>query len=458
MARFATDVQEVEWGILNVLEAIFRGPLIIIGCLGYMLYVSPSLTIFVLVLLLVTGGLIGGIGSALRRPSAQLQGKLGFLLSIVEESLSGLRVVKSFNAEAYQENKFQTINNAYRQLHTQIMWRRDLASPLSEFLGIAVVTVLLWLGSRLVFGGEMEAATFFSFLFAFFNVINPAKAFSSAYYNIQKAQAALDRIELVLSAEEPIRDRANAQDKDRLERELEFRNLTFSYNEVEGPVLKKIDLQIPKGKIVALVGASGSGKTTLATLLSRFYDVEQGQILIDGIDIREIKLRDLRQLMGVVSQEAVLFNDTVYHNIVFGADGIDQMAVEEAAKIANAHEFINQMEKGYQSNVGDRGSKLSGGQRQRITIARAILRNPDILILDEATSSLDAESERLVQEAMDRLLSQRTAIVIAHRLSTIQHADEILVMKAGEIVERGSHQELMDLSGEYRKLVALQAF
>lgn len=458
MSRISGDVQEVEWSILNVLEAVFREPLIIAGALGFMIYVSPSLTLFVFVLMIFTGVVIGGIGRSLKRSSGQVQEKLGNLMSIIEETLSGLRIIKGFNAEGYQHDKFKKENNDYRRILTRLLWRRDLSSPLSEFLGIATVAVLLWYGSRQVFGGDLQAETFLTFIFAFYNVIEPAKSFSRSFYSIQKGIAAMQRVEQVLDAEVRIREAPQAKAIRGFERSVEYRSVSFAYNNVEGPVLQDINLEINKGQVIALVGSSGAGKSTLVDLLPRFYDVTKGSILIDGVDIRECRLRDLRALMGLVSQEAILFNDTIYNNIVFGKEKVSEEEVIEAAKIANAHEFITGMENGYRTNIGDRGSKLSGGQRQRLTIARAVLRNPAILILDEATSALDSESEKLVQSALQRVMENRTAIVIAHRLSTIQHADEIIVMKDGRIIERGTHRELLSKAGEYQKLVELQAF
>ena len=458
MSRITADVQEVEWSILNVLEAVFREPLVIAGSLAFMLYVSPELTGFVFLLLIFTAVVIGGIGRTLRKSSTLVQEKLGTLVSIVEETLGGLRIIKGFNAEGYQRNKFSRENNEYRSILTRLLWRRDLASPMSEFLGIGVVAVLLWFGSRQVFSGAMRAETFLTFIFAFYNVIQPAKQFVRAIYNIQKGVSAMLRVEKLLDAESNIKEAPDAKAITGFNHSIEYRGVTFAYNPEEGKVLSDIWLEIPKGRVVALVGASGAGKSTLADLLPRFYDVAEGGILIDGTDIRQYKIRDLRALMGIVSQEAILFNDTIYNNIVFGLEGVSPDEVERAARIANAHEFIVATENGYQTNIGDRGNKLSGGQRQRLTIARAVLKNPPILILDEATSALDSESEKLVQSALVELMKNRTSIVIAHRLSTIQHADEIVVMKDGRVLERGGHAALLEQDGEYRKLVALQGF
>lgn len=458
MSRITSDVQEVEWSILNVLEAIFREPLIVIGSLIFMVYLSPSLTVFVFILIVFTAIVIGGIGRTLRKSSHIVQEKLGTLVSIIEETLGGLRIIKGFNAEPYQEDKFQKENNEYRRILTKVLWRRDLASPLSEFMGIGVVAVLLWYGSRLVFTGQLQAATFLTFIYVFYNVIQPSKQFTRALYNVQKGVAAMFRVEKILDAENKITEKPGAKSIHTFVDSIEYRNASFTYKPEEGKVLKDINLHIPKGKVIALVGASGAGKSTLVDLLPRFYDVQEGGIFIDGVDIRDYKLHDLRALMGIVSQEAILFNDTIYNNIVFGMENMTEADVIQAAKIANAHDFISATEHGYQTNIGDRGSKLSGGQRQRLTIARAILKNPPILILDEATSALDSESEKLVQEALVELMKNRTSIVIAHRLSTIQHADEIIVMRDGQILERGSHRDLLQKEGEYQKLVDLQAF
>lgn len=458
LSRISADVQEVEGSILNVLEAVFREPLIIIGSLTYMLYVSPSLTAFVFALILFTAFIIGGIGRTLKRTSSAVQEKLGNIIAIVEEALGGLRIIKGFNAEHYQQQKFARENNSYRNMLTRLLWRRDLSSPLSEFLGISVVAVLLWFGSRQVFSNQLDAEVFLTFIFAFYNVIDPAKSFSKAYYHVQKGIGAMERIEVILDAPNTIQEKEKALIISELKERIVYENVGFAYRNEEGPVLQEIDLTIPKGKVIALVGSSGAGKSTMVDLLPRFYEVSSGRITIDGQDIRDYRLKDLRGLMGIVSQDAILFNDSIYNNIVFGLENVTAQEVEQAARIANAHEFIMATEQGYQTNIGDRGNKLSGGQRQRITIARAILKNPPILILDEATSALDSESEKLVQAALLELMKNRTSIVIAHRLSTIQHADEIIVMKAGRIIERGTHAALLEMDGEYRKLVRLQAF
>lgn len=456
MSRVTVDVQEIENSILNVVETVIREPLMIIGALTFMIYMSPSLTFFVFFLLLFTAIVIGGIGKTLKRKSSKVLTKLGSIVSTLEESLSGLRIIKAFNAEEHQSERFAKENNDYRELMTRLWRRSDLSSPLSEFMGISVVTVLIWYGFKEVNSGAISVAAFIAFLYAFFTIIEPAKKFSSAFYKIQKGIAAVDRVESILKAENNIADNSAAQSFDHFSSEVEFKDLSFFYRKEDGNVVKNINFKIPIGKTVALVGSSGAGKSTLADLLPRFYDVSEGAILIDGIDIREIKLNDLRAQMGIVSQEAILFNESIFNNITFGKKGISEEQVIAAAKIANAHDFIMETESGYQTNIGDRGMKLSGGQRQRLTIARAVLKDPPILILDEATSALDSESEKLVQQALEKLLENRTSLVIAHRLSTIQHADEILVMKEGQIIERGTHAELLAQGGEYRKLVALQ--
>ncbi len=458
ISRTTADVQEIEWSILNVLEAVIREPLMIIGALGIMIYFSPSLTVFVFILLIFTAIVIGSIGKVLKRQSSKVQEKLGSIVSILEEGISGLRIIKAFNASDYQSKKFEQENNDYRNLLTRLLWRRDLSSPLSEFLGIAIVTVLIWYGYREVQLGILTVPKFLAFLYAFFSIIAPAKSFSSAFYNIQKGIAAVERVETVLDAEVTIKETDTPKTITNFEQLIEYKNVSFYYNEEEEAVLKNISISVPKGKSVALVGASGAGKSTLVDLLPRFYDVTKGGIFIDGINIKEYTIESLRSLTGIVSQEAILFNDSIYNNIVFGMKDVSKADVINAAKIANAHEFILATEKGYDTNIGDRGTKLSGGQRQRLTIARAVLKNPPILILDEATSALDSESEKLVQDALLKLMKSRTSIVIAHRLSTIQHADEIIVMQQGKIIERGNHKELLKKQGEYRKLVQLQAF
>ncbi len=456
MSRVTVDVQEIETSILSVVETVVREPLMIIGALTLMIYLSPGLTFFVFFLLLFTAVVIGGIGKTLKRKSTKVLDRLGSLVSTLEESISGQRIIKAFNAEEYQSEKFSKENDSYRDLLTKLWRRSDLSSPLSEFMGIGVVTVLIWYGFREVNSGAISVAAFIAFLYAFFTIIEPAKKFASAFYKIQKGTAAVERVEVILKAENVIQDAPNAKSLANFQSTVTFENVSFFYKKEDGNVIEDINFKIEKGKTVALVGSSGAGKSTIADLLPRFFDVSQGAILIDGIDLRQIKLNDLRAQLGIVSQEAILFNDTIFNNIAFGEKGVTEAQVTAAAKIANAHEFIMETDQGYQTNIGDRGMKLSGGQRQRLTIARAVLKDPPILILDEATSALDSKSEQLVQQALEKLLQNRTSLVIAHRLSTIQHADEILVMKEGRIIERGTHAELLSQNGEYRKLVALQ--
>jgi ABC-type multidrug transport system fused ATPase/permease subunit len=412
---------------------------------------------FVLGLMLFSGLIIGRVGRSLRRRSGEAQSRLGVVGAVIEETLGGLRIIKGFNAERWQQTRFDRENNHYARAMTQLNRRKDLASPLSEFLGIGAVSVLLWFGARQVFAGQLGAETFLTFLYAFYNVIEPAKQLSVVAYSIRKGVGALERVQALLDADVSIRETENPLPLTDFKDKIEFRNIGFHYDNAERRAVDGIDLIVPHGRIVALVGASGAGKSTIADLLPRFYDVTEGQILIDGTDIRQVRLRDLRALMGIVSQEAILFNDTVRNNIVFGAENASEAAILAAAQAANAHDFISALPDGYDTNIGDRGAKLSGGQRQRLTIARALLKNPPILILDEATSALDSESEKLVQDALDRLLKNRTALVIAHRLSTVQHADLIAVMEAGRIVERGTHAELMAGGRVYPKLVELQA-
>ena len=455
ISRMTADVQEIQWSILRMIEVVFREPLAILASLGVMLYISPQLTLFVLVLIVFTAVIIGSIGKTLKRTSAKAQDSLGRILAILDEALGSLRVIKGFNAEDVQQAKFDEENNCYKDTMNQILWRKDLSSPLSEFLGICVIVVLLWYGAALVFDEQLKAQTFIVFVTMFYNIIGPAKSFSTAFYNIQKGAAAAERVNSVLQIKNTITNAPQALSISNFSNTIEYRNVGFYYVENQ-PVLQNINLVVEKGKTIALAGASGGGKSTLADLLPRFYDVTHGQILIDGVDIRQIKLQNLRALMGIVTQEAVLFNDTIYNNIAFGWEDATPEQVEAAARIANAHDFIISTENGYQTIIGDRGSKLSGGQRQRLTIARAILRNPPILILDEATSALDSESEKLVQDALTRVMQGRTSIVIARRLSTIRHADEIIVLQGGKIVERGEHEALMNVNGVYAGWITMQ--
>jgi subfamily B ATP-binding cassette protein MsbA len=461
MARMTSDVQEVEWGIMNSLEAAFREPLNIIVFLITMFTMSSELTTFVLVLLPIAGLIIGRIGKSLKKKSVQAQEKMGELLSNIEETLGGLRIIHAFTAEKSASKKFGGLNNQHYGLMNKIGRRRDLASPVSEFLGTVVMTVVMYFGGLLVLGSEtkLEPSEFIAFIAIFSQVITPAKSLTTAWYNIQKGLASSERIYKILDAEVLVKDPEHPAEAKPFSDKIHFDGISFSYLKEEGKsVLKNISLEIPKGKTVALVGQSGSGKTTLADMLPRYYDVDSGKITIDGVNIKDMRVSDLRGLMGIVTQESILFNDTVFNNIAFGMENASEEEVIAAAKIANANDFISAMSDGYQTSIGDRGSKLSGGQRQRLSIARAVLKNPPILILDEATSALDTESERLVQEALINLMKQRTTLVIAHRLSTIVHADEIIVMQSGEIVERGTHQELLNKNGYYKRLFDLQTF
>lgn len=457
ISRMTTDVQEVEWSVLSSLEMMFRDPVTIISYLITLFILDYELTLMVLILLPVSGLLIGQIGKSLKRTSAKGQIKMGELLSTIEETISGLRNIKAFNAIEWANSNFQETNFRYNRLMVRLYRKRDLASPLSEFLGIAVSVFVIWYGGKIILspGSTMDAALFIMYILVFSQLINPIKALSTAIYNIQKGAASVERIEQVLAAEEVITESENARPIREFKNLIEYRDVWFRYGQED--VLKNINLVIPKGKSIALVGASGSGKSTMADLLPRFYDVTKGKILIDGTSLREFIISDIRGLMGIVSQETILFNASVFENIAFGLKGVTINDVTAAAKVANAHEFIMQMPEGYETNIGDRGIKMSGGQRQRISIARAVLRNPPIMILDEATSALDTESERLVQDALINLMQNRTSLVIAHRLSTVQHADEIIVLQHGEIAERGTHHELMALQGVYKRLHDLQS-
>lgn len=456
LSRFSSDTTEVEHSILNVLEALFRSPIVVVGALSYMIYVSPSLTLYVIVLVTLLGVVVGRVASKLRRQSFTAQSQLGGLLSMVEEAISGQKVIKAFRSESYVLDKFRAENNQYKNLTDRIAWRRDSASPLSEFFGILVLSLLLWFGSRAVFQDGVDADFFLTFLFAFYNVIDPAKQFSNATFNLRKGMAALQRIEEVLDIDLSIKAPDHAVPFQGFTKAVEFRDVNFAYGGSDTQVLQDINLTISKGEKIALVGHSGSGKSTLADLLPRFYDVSAGEICIDGIDIRNMRLEDLRSLFGIVTQDPILFNDTIYNNIVFGMPDVTRDEVEHAATMAFAHEFIIQSELGYETIIGDRGVKLSGGQRQRITIARAILKNPPIFILDEATSALDTASEKAVQIAIDKAMENRTALIIAHRLSTVKEVDRIIVLEEGKIIEQGTHDTLMQARGAYQKLAMSQ--
>lgn len=466
MSRMTNDVNEVEASIMSTVDVLFKNPLMILIYLIMLFIISWQLTLFAMVLLPVAGLLIGRIGRSLKRTSTLGQEQTADILTQIEETLGGLRVVKAFNAEEKLQARFLRLINDTRRTFTRINRRYYLAHPVSEFLGTALIAVLLWYGGGLILSHNslIDASTFIYYLILFYSIINPAKDLSKASYGIRRGTAALERIDKILDTANPIQDPEQVVTIERPITTIEYRNVSFAYR-ADIPVLQDINLTIPQGAMVALVGQSGSGKTTLADLLPRFYDVNKGAVTINGVDVRNTRLRDLRSLMGIVNQEAILFNDTFFNNITFGVD-ISQpapngqtweQAVENAARIANAHDFIMETPDGYQTTVGDRGSKLSGGQRQRISIARAILKNPPILILDEATSALDTKSEKLVQDALERLMKDRTTIVVAHRLSTIRNADIICVIHDGRIVEQGKHDELLALNGYYAKLYAMQS-
>ncbi|MFA8299594.1 MAG: ABC transporter ATP-binding protein [Hyphomicrobiales bacterium] len=457
LARFSTEVQEIEYSIMNYLEMLFRDPITIIINFSLLLFISAKLTVFVVIILPVTGYVIGKVGKTLRKESTKGQQEYAGILSLVEETVSGLKIIKAFNAIGFLQGIFDQKNGEFSKRLLKIYRRKDLSSPLSEFLSSIIIIVILWFGGQLVLDGDsnIKASDFITYIVVFSQVIPPAKTFSQGYYAIQKGIASAERIFEVLDSDEVIHEKDNAKGISEFKKEIRYDNVSFKY--AEDIVLDNVSVSIDKGKVIALVGPSGGGKSTMVDILPRFYDVIDGNIKIDGIDTRDLKIEDLRSLFGIVTQEPILFNDTVFNNIAFGCPDVSEEDVIEAAKIANAHEFIEKMDEGYQSNIGDRGGKLSGGQRQRLSIARAILKNPPILILDEATSSLDTESEKLVQKAITRVMEDRTSIVIAHRLSTIQHADEILVIEKGKIVEKGSHLSLIEKNGVYKKLHDIQS-
>ncbi len=455
LTRLTNDVQEVEYGILHFLEVAFKEPVTIIATLATMLILSPQLTLFVLIILPISGFIIGKIGKTLKQASSNSQHLQGIINSLVDETISGIRIIKSFTAEKKLSERFATINQQHNKIGTGMIRKRDLSTPLSEFLGICVVVVVLFIGGRMVINhtSPLSAEAFIAFIVIFSQIIQPAKAFSNAFYFIQKGLASLKRIEELLHEKNKINNAENAAVVDVFSDKIEFKNVSFAYDEVD--VLKNINLEIPKGKKIALVGVSGSGKSTFIQLLLRFFDAANGEILIDGKNIKTITQENLRALTGLVTQQTTLFNDTATNNIALGKD-VDFSAIQNAAALANAADFIEKLPQQYETNIGDNGIKLSGGEQQRLTIARAIYKNAPILILDEATSHLDSNSEKLVHDALQNLLQNKTAIIIAHRLSTVQFADEIVVLKDGNIIEQGSHQQLMQHNGEYKKLVDLQ--
>jgi len=456
ISRMSNDANEIEWSVMSTLEGLIRDPLNILIILGVLIYISPLLSLFLLVLLPLTGFIIGRVSRSLKKQSTASAEELGSLMSILDETLGGLRVIKAFNAEQILRNRFFATNDNLNHIRNKMNFRRDLASPMSEFMGVMVLSCILWFGGKLVLGHEagLQGDSFISYILIFTQIINPSKSLSTAFYNSQRGSAAIQRIEEILQAPLTVTDHPSAKTIHQFEHQIEFKNVSFSYNDV--PILKNINLVIEKGKTIALVGSSGAGKSSLADLIPRFHDVSSGEILIDGINIKEYSLHSVRSLMGIVTQEPILFNDTITNNIALGTDNAKLEDIEKAATIANALDFIQKKEDGLDTNIGDRGSKLSGGERQRVTIARAVLKNPPILILDEATSSLDTESERLVQDAINNMMQNRTSIVIAHRLSTIRHASEIIVLQKGIIAERGNHDGLLAQGGIYKKLVDMQ--
>ena len=456
IARMTGDVGEIESSIMSSLDMLFKNPILIISYFTALLFISWQLTLFTLVFVPVFGWFMGFVGRKLKRKSIEAQSLWSDTMSQVEETLGGLRIIKAFCAEEKMNNRFSNINNHYRSSVQRVNIRQQMAHPMSEFLGTVLIIIVLWVGGILVLDQQiLSGPTFIYYLVMLYSIINPLKDFSKASYNIPKGLASMERVDKILKAKNTIKEPTNAKHISAFEHQIEFRHVSFRYGEQW--VLRDINLVIPKGKTIALVGQSGSGKSTLVDLIPRYYDVQQGEVLIDGINVKDLGIHDLRQLIGNVNQEAILFNDSFIGNITFGVDHATQEQVEQAARIANAHEFIMQSEHGYDTNIGDRGGRLSGGQRQRVSIARAILKNPPILILDEATSALDTESERLVQDALERLMKTRTTVAIAHRLSTIKNADEICVLHEGQIVERGTHEELLKIDGYYKKLHDMQA-
>lgn len=456
IARMSGDVQEVESSIMSSLDMLFKNPVLIIFYFSTLLFVSWQLTLFTLIFVPLMGWVMGFVGRKLKQKSIKAQALWSDTMSQVEETLGGLRIIKAFCAEEKMNRRFDRINSEYRENIRRVNTRQQMAHPMSEFLGTLMIVIVLWFGGMLVLGGKsLSGPTFIYYMVILYSIINPLKEFSKAGYNIPKGLASMERIDKILKAENDIKEKADPVHVSEFTGKIEFRDVSFRYGEKW--VLRHINLTIEKGKTVAIVGQSGGGKSTLVDLIPRYYDVQEGEVLIDGVNVKDMAIHDLRQLIGNVNQEAILFNDSFRNNISFGVDNATQEQIEAAARIANAHEFITESENGYDTNIGDRGSRLSGGQRQRVSIARAILKNPPILILDEATSALDTESERLVQQALERLMKTRTTVAIAHRLSTIKNADEICVIHEGQIVERGTHEELLAQNGYYKKLNDMQS-
>ena len=456
IARMSGDVQEIESSIMSSLDMLFKNPVLIIAYFATLLVISWQLTLFTILFVPIMGWIMGKVGRKLKRKSKEAQSLWSDTMSQVEETLGGLRIIKAFCAEEKMNKRFDKINSDYRNQILRVNTRQQMAHPMSEFLGTVMIIIVLWFGGILVLNQQvLSGPTFIYYLVILYSIINPLKDFSKAGYNIPKGLASMERVDKILLAESDIKKKENPEHISSFDHTIEFRHVSFRYGEQW--VLKDINLTIEKGKTIALVGQSGGGKSTMVDLIPRYYDVQEGEVLIDGINVKDLDIHDLRQLIGNVNQEAILFNDSFFNNISFGVDNATKEQVEEAAKIANAHEFIMASENGYDTNIGDRGGRLSGGQRQRVSIARAILKNPPILILDEATSALDTESERLVQDALERLMKTRTTVAIAHRLSTIKNADEICVLHEGQIVERGTHEELISKDGYYKKLHDMQS-
>jgi len=459
LARMSADMTEIEWTLLTSLEMVVRQPLMIIGSVVILIMMSAKLTLFVVLVLPISILIISLVGKSLKRSSDKAQSQFGYILSLMEETLTGLRIIKAFNAEDRNAEKFAESSSEFRRTKNKVLRKKDLASPMSETLGVAVILLVLWYGGKQVLvDKELTGGALIAFIVFFYQIFPAIKSFTNAIYNIQKGNSSAERVLEIMDADNPIKEKKNASVIAGFKESINFKNVSFWYDEAQEPVLKNVNLEIKKGKTIALVGPSGSGKTTISNLLPRFFDVSKGEIYIDGIDVRDLKIKNLRGMMGIVTQESVLFNDTIANNIALGKPNASPEEIEQAARIANAHEFIIDQPQQYNTNIGEGGSKLSGGQRQRISIARALLEDPPILILDEATSALDTESERLVQDALNHLMQNRTSLIIAHRLSTIQHADEIIVLEKGQIVERGTHDQLIAAAGVYNKLVNLQSF
>ena len=456
IARMSGDVQEIETSIMSSLDMLFKNPILIIMYFGTLLFISWQLTLFTIVFVPLFGWFMGYVGRKLKQNSVKAQSLWSDTMSVVEETLGGLRIIKAFNAEDKMNAKFAKVNNEYRDNIQWVNTRQQLAHPMSEFLGTVMIIIVLWFGGvQVLNSASMSGSTFIYYLVILYSIINPLKEFSKAGYNIPKGLASMERVDKILMAENTIKEPENPKHIENFEHQIEFRDVSFRYGETW--ILRHINLVIPKGKTIAIVGQSGSGKSTMVDLIPRYYDVQEGEVLIDGINVKDLGIQDLRQLIGNVNQEAILFNDSFRNNISFGVDAASDEEIAEAARIANAYDFIMQSEHQFETNIGDRGGRLSGGQRQRVSIARAILKNPPILILDEATSALDTESERLVQDALERLMKTRTTVAIAHRLSTIKNADEICVLHEGQIVERGTHEELLNIDGYYKKLNDMQS-